>query len=66
LRLTLPFDATLQLPADRAGGLTGYAWKFRYPGEAEEPRLPEAEAALALDRKVYEEILACLPAQARP
>jgi HEPN domain-containing protein len=28
-----------------AAPLTEYAWKFRYPGEAEEPALEEADAA---------------------
>ena len=30
-------DASLQEVAERAGPLTKYAWKFRYPGESEEP-----------------------------
>jgi hypothetical protein len=51
---------------DRAGELTEYAWKFRYPGELEEPPLPEAEAALDLAREIYTAILARLPAEVRP
>jgi HEPN domain-containing protein len=46
--------------------LSEYAWKFRYPGEADEPQREEAEAALAAARNIYEEILTRLPAKARP
>ena len=65
-RQTLAFDPALQPLVDRAGGLTPYAWKYRYPGEPAEPSLQEAEAALALAREVYEAILARLPEEARP
>jgi hypothetical protein len=64
--MTLPFDATLQPLVERAGGLTDYAWKYRYPGDPEEPQLPEAEAALALAHEVYDGILARLPTEVRP
>ncbi len=65
-RQTLPFDTTLRALVGRAGGLTEYAWKYRYPGEPKEPRLSEAEAALALAREIYEAIIARLPAEVRP
>lgn len=59
-------DATLQAFVDRAVPLTKYAWKYRYPGEPEEPTRDEADGALALAREVYEAILACLPEEVRP
>jgi hypothetical protein len=46
--------------------LTEYAWKFRYPGEPEEPPVAEAEDALALARELNEAILSRLPAEVRP
>jgi HEPN domain-containing protein len=58
-------DATLATVTAQAAPLTEYAWKFRYPGESDEPRPEEAEEALAAARNVYEAILTRLPA-ARP
>ncbi len=49
----------------QASGLTEYAWKFRYPGEPEEPALAEAEGALATARDVYEAIVARLREEIR-
>lgn len=43
----LQVDPTLKGLIDRAVPLTEYAWKFRYPGEPEEPSSQEAEEALA-------------------
>ncbi len=60
------FDPSLRALADRAGRLTEYAWKFRYPGESDEPPREEAEGALALAREVYDGILLRLPADVRP
>ncbi|MHB1162029.1 MAG: HEPN domain-containing protein [Chloroflexota bacterium] len=65
-RQAVAFDATLQPMVDRAVGLTEYAWKYRYPGEPEEPARPEAEGALALAREVYEAVLSRLPQEVRP
>jgi HEPN domain-containing protein len=64
-RQALAFDPALQPLVDRAGGLTPYAWKYRYPGEPEELAQEEAEAALALDRQ-REAVLARLPEEVRP
>ena len=50
----------------RAAPLTEYAWKFRYPGELEEPTSEEAEEALAIAREVFHAILARLPNEIRP
>jgi len=49
-----------------AAPLTEYAWKFRYPGEEEEPVLKVADAALALARRVFHTILALLPDAVQP
>ncbi len=62
----LAFDPALQHLVNRAVVLTQYAWKYRYPGEPQEPSRQEAEEALALAREVYETILARLPEEARP
>ncbi len=59
-------DATLQPVVYRAGWLTEYAWKFRYPGEPEEPSPEEAGEARALAHEVYAAVLARLPEEARP
>lgn len=59
-------DPSLEAICRRAERLTSYSWIFRYPGGAEEPIREEAEEALTLAREVYKEILARLPAEARP
>lgn len=51
-------DPTLGLVVGQAAPLTEYAWKFRYPGEPDEPTREEAEEALATARNVYEVVLA--------
>ena len=56
----------LETILQEAAPLTEYAWKFRYPGEEEEPALQEADAALAKARRVFHTILACLPDKVRP
>jgi len=62
----LGIDQTLKPLVDRAVPLTAYAWKFRYPGEPEEPPLSESQEAFALAREVYEAILTRLPVEVRP
>jgi hypothetical protein len=62
----LEIDPTLKPLVDSAVPLTEYAWKFRYPGEPEEPPVAEAEEALALARELNEAILSRLPAEVRP
>ncbi len=59
-------DATLQAFVDPAVPLTAYAWKFRYPGEAEEPTGEEAQQALEIARSVYKAILSRLPESVYP
>ncbi len=51
---------------DRAVPLTKYAWKFRYPGDEEEPSREEAESALAIAHEVNEAILSRLPKEVAP
>ena len=60
-RLCVALDATLSSLADEAAPLTEYAWRFRYPGESDEPVREEAEQALAVARNVYETILIRIP-----
>jgi HEPN domain-containing protein len=50
----------------RAAVLTDYSWRFRYPGDLDEPPLHEAEDALLVAREVYEAVLARLPEETRP
>lgn len=59
-------EPALEREIDPARELTTFAWKFRYPGEPEEPSREEAEAALVLARQVFEAILSRLPAETRP
>ena len=59
-------DAGLEPIVRPASRLTEYAWKFRYPGEANEPPRAEAEEALSAARAVYAAILTRLPKEARP
>jgi len=59
-------DASLSSVVDRAVPLTEFEWKFRYPGESDEPAREEAEQALAAARSVYEAILARMPLEADP
>lgn len=62
----LRLDPTLKAVVDTAVPLTKYAWKFRYPGEPEEPTREEAERALALARETLDAILMRLPAELCP
>lgn len=65
-RQCVALDATLQRLADQAAPLTEYAWKFRYPGEVEEPTSEEAEQALGTARQVYEAVLTRVPPEVQP
>jgi HEPN domain-containing protein len=57
---------TLEHLLRRASTLTEYAWKYRYPGEPDEPPREEAEEALGLAREVCDALLARLPGEVRP
>lgn len=58
----LRFDFALRPAVDKAVPLTKYAWKYRYPGEPENPTRGEAEGALSLARDLYDAINSRLPA----
>jgi hypothetical protein len=46
--------------------LTKYSWKYRYPGELEEPANAEAVEALSKSREVFDAILLRIPSEVRP
>lgn len=58
-------DPSLEPLLRRAAVLTEYAWRYRYPGESDEPSHDEARNALVLAREVYEAILSRLPDETR-
>ncbi len=62
----LAIDPSLKPFVDRSVPLTEYAWKFRYPGDPDEPTQEEADEALAIAREVFDAILARLPKEIRP
>lgn len=62
----LEVDPGLEPVIDPAVPLTGYASKFRYPGEPRGPTREEADRALSLARGVYDAILDVLPEEVRP
>ena len=62
----LQIDATLKELVDEAVRLTEYAWAFRYPGSPPTPTREEAQAALALAKRVYESILKLIPPEIHP
>lgn len=57
---------TLEGLLRRAAGLTEYAWKFRYPGDPDDPSDTEAAEALNLAQAVYDAVISRLPEQANP
>ena len=61
----LSIDETLRPLVDRVVPLTEYAWKFRYPGEYDEPSIDEAAEGRRLIQEVWEAVLARLPKEAR-
>jgi len=62
----LDLDQSLKDLVDRAVPLTEYAWKFRYPGEPEEPSREEAREALEIAGEVFEALLVRLPEEVKP
>jgi HEPN domain-containing protein len=62
----LQFEPSLRQIVDQAAPLTEYAWKFRYPGEVDEPTATEVQGALAAAHAVYDPVLGCLPQDAQP
>ncbi len=59
-------DPTMRELLDRVVPLTEYAWKFRYPGELEEPSIQEAKDSLQIAKDFCDAILARLPEDVRP
>lgn len=47
----------------RAAVLTEYGWKYRYPGEPEDPTIDETNEAIALADAVLQAVLERLPAE---
>ena len=62
----IELDPSLEPLLRTAAPLTEYAWKFRYPGEPEQPTREEAEQALAIAQAVREAVLERLPNEVRP
>lgn len=62
----LDLDPSLKEVVDRAVPLTEYAWRFRYPGEPEEPSPMEAEEALAIAHDLFKTVLSRLPEEVTP
>jgi HEPN domain-containing protein len=62
----LRIDDSLRPWVDDAVPLTAFAWKYRYPGEPDEPSEEEAANALAIARRLYDAVLARLPDEVRP
>lgn len=56
-RQCVAIDSSLESLLMRSATLTQYSWRFRYPGEPQEPSLAEAEHAIALAREVYEALM---------
>jgi len=61
----LAIDASLRSIIDRAAPLSEYAWRFRYPGDANDPTPDEAEAAMSIARAVFQAVIDRLPADVR-
>lgn len=45
--------------------LTEYAWKFRYPGEPNEPAREETDGALYMARELHAAVVSRLPVELR-
>jgi len=65
-RQCVAVDSRLQRLVDQAAPLTEYAWRFRYPGEAEPPGREETEEALHTARTALAVLLECLPPPTHP
>lgn len=59
-------DKSISSVGHKTAGLTDYAWKYRYPGESEDPPRQEAESALGVAREVHDAVLARLPDDVHP
>jgi HEPN domain-containing protein len=54
-------DPALEREVDPAREMTAFVWRFRYPGETDEPSREEAEAVWGLARSIYEAVRSRLP-----
>lgn len=59
-------ESSLEPVLRAAAPLTAYAWRFRYPGEPDEPPSEEADAALRLSQDVFDAVLSLLPDEVYP
>jgi len=62
----LTIDDSLRSFIDRAVPLTEYAWKFRYPGQQDEPTAEEADEAIEVAREVLSAVRTRVPSEAAP
>ena len=62
----LALDASLPSSVGESYHLTDYAWMFRYPGSPRDIEEGEAETALRAARRLYEDLVGCVPPDARP
>ncbi len=62
----LALDASLPPSVGESFRLTEYVWIFRYPGGPRDLEEGEADIALRLARRLYEDLTGRLPADARP
>ena len=59
-------DATLEPLLRSSAPLTQYAWRFRYPGEPDEPPAQEADSALSTAKAADNAIVSRLPKDTQP
>jgi HEPN domain-containing protein len=62
----LALDVTLTDLIARAGSLTDYAWKFRYPGGGPLPPEKQTRETIELARQLFEAVLARVPDDCKP
>jgi uncharacterized protein len=62
----LACDATLTDSITRAGSLTEYAWKFRYPGGGPLPSQEQTKETIEIARELFQAVVARLPAECKP
>ena len=59
-------DSTLEPLLRRAAPLTEFAWKYRYPGEAEAASQEMVAEAFTLAKQIYEAVRSRLPHETHP
>ena len=58
-------DSSLGSLVDKAVPLTEYAWKYRYPGNPDEPSVQEAKVVLSIAKEVLAAVLERMPSDVR-